>query len=134
VARHELERLVEVFVGSAASATTLIAMSRSVIIPTSSSSSVIGSEPMCPSRISCAASTTDVDASIERGLPVMVSRTFSAISSPLLVVLLDHYANRLTKSSAVWATSRQPWSIVREWPRFGTLTISVTAELRLCRL
>jgi hypothetical protein len=22
----------------------------------------------------------------------------------------------LTKSSAVWATSRQPWSIVREWP------------------
>jgi hypothetical protein len=25
----------------------------------------------------------------------------------------------LTKSSAVWATSRQPWSIVRAWPRFG---------------
>ncbi len=43
-------------------------------------------------------------------------------------------ANRLTKSSAVWATSRQPWSIVREWPRFGIFTISVTAGLRRCRL
>ena len=43
-------------------------------------------------------------------------------------------ANRLTKSSAVWATSRQPWSIVREWPRFGIFTISVTPGLRFCRL
>jgi hypothetical protein len=43
-------------------------------------------------------------------------------------------ANRLTKSSAVCATSRQPWSIVRAWPRFGIFTISVTAGLRLCRL
>jgi hypothetical protein len=49
--------------------------------------------------------------------------------------LLGHpQANRLTKSSAVWATSRQPWSIVREWPRFGIFTISVTAGLRLWRL
>jgi hypothetical protein len=46
----------------------------------------------------------------------------------------DAQANRLTKSSAVWATSGQPWSIVREWPRFGIFTISVTAGLRLCRL
>ena len=44
------------------------------------------------------------------------------------------YANRLTKSSAVWATSRQPWSIVRAWPRFGIFTISVTPGLCLCRL
>src|SRR4029077_16740712 len=43
-------------------------------------------------------------------------------------------ANRLTKSSAVWATSRQPWSIVRAWPRFGIFTMSVTAGLRRCRL
>jgi hypothetical protein len=43
-------------------------------------------------------------------------------------------ANRLTKSSAVWATSRQPWSIVREWPRFGIFTISVTPGLCLWRL
>ena len=47
---------------------------------------------------------------------------------------LHAYANRLTKSSADWATSRQPWSIVRAWPRFGIFTISVTAELRRCRL
>jgi hypothetical protein len=41
----------------------------------------------------------------------------------------DHLAqaNRLPKSSAVWATSRQPWSIVRAWPRFGIFTISVIA-------
>src|SRR6266852_3132771 len=41
--------------------------------------------------------------------------------------------NLLTKLSAVSATSRQPWSIVREWPRFGIFTISVTPGLRLCR-
>ena len=56
-------------------------------------------------------------------------------SSPTLIALVrSAQANRLTKSSAVWATSRQPWSIVREWPRFGIFTISVTAGLRLCRL
>ena len=32
-----------------------------------------------------------------------------------------HGANRLTNSSAVVATSRQPLSIVSEWPRFGIL-------------
>ena len=42
--------------------------------------------------------------------------------------------NRLTNSSAVSATSRQPLSIVSEWPRFGIFLISVTAELRLCFL
>ena len=42
--------------------------------------------------------------------------------------------NRCTNCNPVSATSRQPWSIVREWPRFGIFTISVTAELRLCRL
>jgi len=40
----------------------------------------------------------------------------------------------LTNSRAVWATSRQPRAIVREWPRFGILTISVTAGLRARRL
>src|SRR3954453_2867684 len=38
------------------------------------------------------------------------------------------------KSSAVWATSRQPWSMVRAWPRFGSTASSVTARLRRCRL
>ena len=33
-------------------------------------------------------------------------------------------------SSAVCATSRQPLSIVSEWPRFGIFLISVTASLR----
>ena len=42
--------------------------------------------------------------------------------------------NRLTNSSAVSATSRQPPSIVSEWPRFGIFLISVTAELRFCFL
>ena len=28
------------------------------------------------------------------------------------------------KSSAVWATSRQPWSIVREWPRLGIVVFT----------
>jgi hypothetical protein len=40
----------------------------------------------------------------------------------------------LTKVSAISAMPRQPWSIVREWPRFGIFTISVTAGLRRCRL
>ena len=44
------------------------------------------------------------------------------------------YVNRCTNLSAVSATSRQPLSIVSEWPRFGTLVISVTAGLRRCRL
>jgi hypothetical protein len=46
----------------------------------------------------------------------------------------ERYMNLPMKSSAVWATSRQPWSMVSAWPRLGTLTISVTAGLRLCRL
>ena len=72
----------DVVFGSAASATTLVVMSRSVIIPISCSSSVIGSEPMCFSRISCAASTTDADAPIERGSAVIASRTLFAIVPP----------------------------------------------------
>ena len=40
---------------------------------------VIGSEPMCCSRISRAASTTDAVAPIERGSPVIASRTLFAI-------------------------------------------------------
>src|SRR5829696_3479616 len=40
--------------------------------------------------------------------------------------------DRLTKSSAVWATSRQPPSIVSECPRFGIALISVTPGLRFC--
>jgi acetyl esterase/lipase len=35
-------------------------------------------------------------------------------------------ANRLTKSSAVWATFCQPWSMVSECPRLGSFLISVT--------
>ncbi|SRR5712692_8360914 len=48
--------------------------------------------------------------------------------------LLPGDANRLTKSRAVWATSCQPWSMVREWPRLGIFMICVTAGLRFCRL
>src|SRR4249920_3651460 len=75
-------------------------MSRSVIIPTSVSSSVTGSAPMCSSRISRAASTTDADASIERGSSVIASRTLIAIVPPLVVVCdlgrcLAHCDNRL---------------------------------------
>src|SRR6266849_6594549 len=39
-----------------------------------------------------------------------------------------------TKARAVSATSRQPWSMVRECPRPGILTISVTPGLRFCLL
>ena len=42
--------------------------------------------------------------------------------------------NRLMKASVVSATSRQPWSMVSEWPRPGILTISVTPLLRFCFL
>ena len=42
--------------------------------------------------------------------------------------------NRCANRSAVSATSRQPLSMVSEWPRLGTFVISVTAGLRLCRL
>ena len=45
-----------------------------------------------------------------------------------------HDVNRLTNSSAVSATSRQPASIVSECPRPGILTISVTPLLRFCFL
>ena len=38
------------------------------------------------------------------------------------------------KASAVSETSRQPSSIVSEWPRPGILLISVVPELRLWRL
>jgi len=44
------------------------------------------------------------------------------------------YVNLLTKLSAVSQTSRQPLSIVSEWPRFGIFTISVTPSLRFCFL
>ena len=40
----------------------------------------------------------------------------------------------MTKASAVSATSRQPLSIVREWPRFLISMISVTPGLRCCFL
>ena len=43
-------------------------------------------------------------------------------------------AKRLTKSSAVWATSCQPLSITSACPRSGTSVISVTPGLRFCRL
>jgi hypothetical protein len=62
-------------------------MSRSVIIPTSRSSSVTGSEPMCCSRINRAASTTDAVAPIERGSSVIASRTLFAIVPPLLFLV-----------------------------------------------
>ena len=44
------------------------------------------------------------------------------------------HVNRLTNSSAFWATSRQPASIVSACPRPGILTISVTPLLRFCFL
>jgi hypothetical protein len=79
VVGHEFERVFEILVGLdtdevtradvvsrfAASAATLVVMSRSVMTPTSCSSSVIGSEPMCSFRISLAASTTDAEAPID---------------------------------------------------------------------
>ena len=43
-------------------------------------------------------------------------------------------ANRLTNSSAVSQTSRQPLSIVSECPRLGIDLISVTPGLRFCLL
>src|SRR5262249_32554631 len=56
-------------------------------------------------------------------------------SPPLLhAVLAVIVVNRLTKSSAFSATSLQPASIVRECPRPGILTISVTPLLRFCFL
>jgi hypothetical protein len=41
---------------------------------------------------------------------------------------------RCTNVSAMSATSRQPWSIVSEWPRPSIFTISVTPSLRFFRL
>src|SRR5215469_831771 len=71
----------------------------------------------------------------------MTSELHHADSGALAGVVSTEYpglspgdTNRLTKSRAVWATSRQPWSIVREWPRLGIFTISVTPGLRRCRL
>ena len=101
MAGHELDRLFDVLAGldadevagvdvpddvapgSAPSATTLVVMSRSVITPTSVSSSVMGSDPMSSSRISRAASTTEADVPIERGFSVITSRTVCAIVPPL---------------------------------------------------
>src|SRR5262245_15912257 len=76
-------------------------MSRSVIIPTSLSSSTIGSEPMSSSRINRAASTTDADAPIERGSSVIASRMLCAIVSPLLFRCdLTPWAEDLSESDA----------------------------------
>ena len=44
------------------------------------------------------------------------------------------HENRLTKSSTLSATSRQPLSMVSACPRPGILTISVTPALRFCFL
>ena len=44
------------------------------------------------------------------------------------------YTNRWTKARAVSATSRQPLSMVSEWPRPLISTISVTPGLRFSRL
>jgi|SRR5262245_446953 len=44
------------------------------------------------------------------------------------------FVNRVTNSSAFWATSRQPASIVSACPRRGILMISVTPSLRFCFL
>src|SRR3954471_10618140 len=41
---------------------------------------------------------------------------------------------RFTNASDLSATSRHPLSIVREWPRFGICSISVTLSLRFCLL
>ena len=70
----------------------------------------------------------------DRHLKEMVAGGDTAHAPALKEKKAFYWANRLMKSSAVWATSRQPWSIVREWPRFGIFTISVTAGLRICRL
>src|SRR5215472_6300461 len=58
----------------------------------------------------------------------------SAPPASLAALTKDRYVNRLTNSSAFWATSRQPASMVSECPRPGILTISVTPLLRFCFL
>jgi hypothetical protein len=71
------------------------------------------------------------------GLPgslVSSSRASSRSSSEFAGVSLSVYVKRCANFRAVSATSRQPLSMVREWPRFGILAISVTAEFRRCRL
>ena len=45
--------------------------------------------------------------------------------SALSQAVSDTAPTRARKSSAVWATSAQPWSIVRECPRFGMMVSSV---------
>ena len=47
---------------------------------------------------------------------------------------MNGYTNRRMNASALSATSRQPLSITRPWPRFGISTISVTPSFRFCFL
>src|SRR5207244_2161686 len=51
-----------------------------------------------------------------------------------LLGLRQAQVKRLTNSSALSATSRQPLSITSACPRFGISAISVTPLLRSCRL
>jgi len=97
-----LERLFEVFVGSTEIRSREETSPTDVILRSAASAThsrrdvpvgdhpdkllvvVIGSEPMCSSRISRAASTTDADALIERGSSVIASRTLFAMVPPLV--------------------------------------------------
>src|SRR5260370_19957602 len=49
-------------------------------------------------------------------------------------VFWNYLVKRWTKARAMSATSRQPLSMTREWPRLGSSTISVTPWLRFCFL
>ena len=62
----------------------------------------------------------------ERALPVMLSSRLSYDG--------NGYTNRRMNASALSATSRQPLSITRPWPRFGISTISVTPSFSFCFL
>ena len=56
------------------------------------------------------------------------------LQADVLQTSLPWLVEPLTKSSAVWATSRQPLSIVSDCPRFRIFFISATPGLRFCLL
>ena len=74
--------------GSLPSATMRIAMSRSVVVPTSFCPSTIGTMPASSSRMSLAASATDLSGSIVLGFFVIRSRMVLAIDPSSLIVVV----------------------------------------------
>ena len=70
------------------------------------------------------------------GLTFRARRATRVASFPGLcpLALTAAQAKRLTKSRAVSATSRQPWSIVSEWPRFGHFDVLGHSRVAACFL